>query len=56
MILNAVALEFVLRIDDILFVCFVPTRVRALIKHAKPLAAPSSFQTKDGLDIRSVLW
>ena len=31
LILNAVALEFVLRIDDILFVCFVPTRIRALI-------------------------
>ena len=55
LILNAVALEFVLRIDDILFVCFVPTRVRALIKHGKPLSAPSVFKTKDGLDIRSVL-
>ena len=33
----------------------MPTRIRALVKHAKPLAAPSSFQTKDGLDFRSVL-
>ena len=55
LILNAVALEFVLRIDDILFVCFVPTRIRALIKHGKPLNAPSILKTKDGLDIRSVL-
>ena len=30
LILNAVALEFVLLIDDFLFVCFVPTRIRAL--------------------------
>ena len=55
LILNAVALEFVLRIDDILFVCFVPTRVRALIKQGKPLSAPSVLKTRDGLDIRSVL-
>ena len=36
-------------------VCFVPTRIRALVKHGKPLSAPSVLKTKDGLDIRSVL-
>ena len=33
----------------------MPTRIRALVKHGKPLRAPTVLKTKDGLDLRSVV-
>ena len=54
LILNAVALEFVLSIDDIIFACFAPTRMRALIKSAKHLRVRAACKTEGGLDFRSV--
>ena len=51
--LHAVALEFVLSIDDIIFACFAPTRMRALIKSAKHLRV-RGCKTEGGLDFRSV--
>ena len=35
LILNAVALEFVLRVDELIYACFAPQRIKALIRHVR---------------------
>ena len=54
LILNAVALEFILNVDDLIFTCFAPKRFRALVKHAKTLESPSFLPSRRGLNLGAV--
>jgi hypothetical protein len=51
---NAVALEFVLNIDEVLFASLAPARLRQLYGAVRPLALPS-VRTWRGLDLRALL-
>mmetsp|Transcript_866 Transcript_866/g.2638 ORF Transcript_866/g.2638 Transcript_866/m.2638 type:complete len:847 (-) Transcript_866:23-2563(-) len=54
LILNAIALEFVLRVDELIYACFAPMRIRMLVKHCKAMSAPR-FRACSGVDVRSIL-
>ena len=43
-----------LRVDELIFDCFAPVRVKVLVREARPLDAPPLIKSRGGLDFRSL--
>mmetsp|Transcript_67246 Transcript_67246/g.161168 ORF Transcript_67246/g.161168 Transcript_67246/m.161168 type:complete len:737 (-) Transcript_67246:105-2315(-) len=54
LIMNAIALEFVLKIDEMVFICFAPHRTRATMKIMKPMRLPRRLECKE-VDLQVIL-
>ena len=52
--MNAVALEFILEADNLIFRCFAPKRYKALVKHCRPLRSPQKLPSRRGLNLSAV--